>query len=176
VREMPQSRHWPCDWRLRLWSMMWWKLSWCPGRWNKHRLSRGWHHVTRYRLYSSQGRSSRDCPTYRANTTGGLSIDHGDFMEILIAYRMERAAAGSSRWERASEREQPGKALAFPGCSTDRYSIGLLSRLSSSGLPTINGKALAPRCYGGAGSTPAPEGDPRRETRMILKISSAVSR
>jgi hypothetical protein len=51
-----------------------------------------------------------------------------------------------------------------------------LISLGRSGLLEKKGKALAPRCEGGAGSTPAPEGDPRRETRMILKISPAVSR
>ena len=45
-----------------------------------------------------------------------------------------RAAVGNSWWEWASEREQPEKAEAFPGCSTDRYTIGLLFRLSYLGV------------------------------------------
>src|SRR4051812_42284084 len=98
--------------------MRWWRLSWCPGRWNKLRPFRGWHHVTRYRLYSSQGRSSRDCPTYRANTTGGLSIDLADFMETFD--RRSKGACSSVgtgvgiNVETGAKRERPGKAGAFP--------------------------------------------------------------
>src|SRR4051794_33233179 len=163
--------------------MRWWRLSWCPGRWNKHRPFRGWHHVTRYRLYSSQGRSSRDCPTYRANTTGGLSIDLADFMETFD--RRSKGAcrpvgAGGGINVRTCTRTRTAReSWSFPGPFHgpifDWPSFPLISSRRS-GLLERKGKDLAPRCYGGASPTPAPEGDPRRETRMILRVSPAVSR